>query len=162
MANPLFRERDIRFVLHEVSDVESLCRLPALSAHSKETIDLYIDACRRVAREHLYPAYHEMDHSPAHAVGGRVKAHPAMHAIYPRLVELGVIAATRPESVVGQGLPVLAATIAHAHLMAANLSAYAYLGLTSRAARLIESFGSDALRDRFMHKMYSGEYTGTM
>jgi butyryl-CoA dehydrogenase len=162
MSNPLFSEREIRFVLHEVEEVETLCRLGPLSAHSKETIDLYVDACRRLAREHLHPAYEVMDAEPGYLRDGRVKAHAAMHAIFPKLVELGVIAATRPESVGGQSLPVLAATIAHAHLMAANLSAYAYLGLTSGAARLIESFGSSELREKFMEKMYAGEWTGTM
>src|SRR5262245_37037358 len=162
MPNPLFRERDIRFVLHEVSDVEALCELPGLSLHNRETIDLYVDACRRLAREHLFPAYAPMDHEPAHAIGGRVHTHQLMHALYPRMVELGVLAATRPESVGGQAMPVLAATIAHAHLMAANLSAYGYAGLTTGAARLIESFGSASLKEKFMTKMYGGEWTGTM
>src|SRR5207247_863970 len=49
-----------------------------------------------------------------------------------------------------------------AYLMAGNLGAYAYAGLTSSAARLIESFGSPALRDAFMEKMYAGRWTGTM
>jgi butyryl-CoA dehydrogenase len=46
--------------------------------------------------------------------------------------------------------------------MAGNLSAYGYLGLTTGAARLIESFGSDELKERFMSRMYAGEWTGTM
>jgi butyryl-CoA dehydrogenase len=85
-----------------------------------------------------------------------------MHAIYPRLVELGTITATRPEGVGGASLPTCVATLANGYLMAANLSAYGYAGLTTGAARLLESFGSDELRARFMARMYSGEWTGTM
>ena len=39
--------------------------------------------------------------------------------------------------------------------MAANLSAYGYVGLTAGAAHLIEAFGSDALRERYMAPMYA-------
>jgi butyryl-CoA dehydrogenase len=46
--------------------------------------------------------------------------------------------------------------------MAANLSAYGFPGLSMGAARLLESFGSDELRARFMTRMYAGEWTGTM
>jgi alkylation response protein AidB-like acyl-CoA dehydrogenase len=46
--------------------------------------------------------------------------------------------------------------------MAANLSAYAYVGLTASAARLVESFGNDTLKNTFMRRMYEGEWTGTM
>jgi butyryl-CoA dehydrogenase len=104
-----------------------------------------------------------MDEAPPKLdAGGQLRVHPAMHAIYPRLVELGTITATRPEGVGGASLPTCVATLANGYLMAANLSAYGYAGLTTGAARLLESFGSDELRARFMARMYSGEWTGTM
>jgi butyryl-CoA dehydrogenase len=53
-------------------------------------------------------------------------------------------------------------TMASAYLMAANLSAYGYIGLTVGAAHLIEAFGTDELKERFMTRMYEGEWTGTM
>jgi butyryl-CoA dehydrogenase len=62
----------------------------------------------------------------------------------------------------GASLPTFAASLANAYLMAANLSACGYVGLTTGAARLIESFGTPELRSRFMEKMYAGTWTGTM
>ena len=53
-------------------------------------------------------------------------------------------------------------TMATAYLMAANLSAYGYIGLTLGAAHLIEAFGSEEIKARFMTPMYEGEWTGTM
>ena len=38
------------------------------------------------------------------------------------------------------------AALADVYLMAANLSAVGYVGLTTGAAHLIEAFGSDALK----------------
>ena len=102
-----------------------------------------------------------MDETPPRLENGHVRVHPALHDLYPRIVELGVLSATRPPEVGGQRLPMTVASLAAFYLMAANLSAYAYLGLTTGAARLVESFGSDELKERFMTRMYNGEWTGT-
>src|ERR1700753_546201 len=162
MANPLLEDRTIDFLLYEVFDVERLTELPAFREHSRETFDLYLGACRKLARERLLPPYRAIDEAPPRLEGGRVKVHPLLRELYPRMAELGLLNATRPEAVGGQQLPTCVASLANAYLMAGNLSAYAYAGLTASAARLIESFGSEALRREYMDRMYAGEWTGTM
>src|SRR5262249_53724737 len=69
---------------------------------------------------------------------------------------------TRPAAVGGQQLPFTVATLANAYLMAANLSAFSYVGLSSGAAHLLEEFGSEELRAAYMEPMYTGRWTGTM
>ncbi len=160
--NPLLRDRDVDFLLYELLDVESLCALPAFAEHSRETFDLYVRSARRLAREVLFPAYKPMDESPARLEGGAIVTHPRMKGLWQRIVELGVLSATRPGSVGGQALPTTVAAMAHAYLMAANLSAYGYAGLTTGAAHLIEAFGDEALRRDLMTPMYSGAWSGTM
>jgi alkylation response protein AidB-like acyl-CoA dehydrogenase len=162
MANPLLSDRNVEFLLREVLDLPALLALPAFSDHTAETCAMYVQSARKLAREVLYPAYRPMDQAPPELRDGQLRVHPMMKAIYPRLVELGTITATRPPAVGGVSLPVSVATLANVYLMAANLSAYGYAGLTTGAARLLESFGSEDLRARFMTKMYSGEWTGTM
>jgi butyryl-CoA dehydrogenase len=162
MANPLLSDRNVEFLLREVMDTKSLLALPAFADHTLETCEMYVQSARKLAREVLYPAYKPMDEAPPVLEGGQLRVHPAMRSIYPRLVALGTITATRPPSVGGASLPTCVATLANAYLMAANLSAYGYAGLTTGAARLLESFGSEELRARFMARMYAGEWTGTM
>ena len=162
MANPLVSDRDVEFLLYEVLDGAALPTLPAFAAHDRATFELLIDSARRLAREVLYPAYRAMDAEPPRFEGGRIITHPLMKTIYPQLIELGVIGATRPVAVGGQQLPRLVAALASTYLMAGNLSACAYIGLTSAAAHLIETFGSAELQREFMARMYSGEWTGTM
>lgn len=161
-TNPLLNDRFIDFLLFETLDVEALLALPAFAEHNRETVEIYLSSARRLARQYLFPAYKPMDEAPPRLENGHVHVHPAMHDLYPRLVELGVLAATRPPEVGGQQLPMTVAGLATCYLMAGNLSAYCYLGLTTGAARLIESFGSDELKERFMARMYTGEWTGTM
>lgn len=160
--NPLVSDAFVDFLLFDVLDAEGLCRLPAFAGHGKETFTPWLAACRRVAREVLFPAYRAMDEAPPRFEGGRVTVHPRMHAAWQALVELGVIVAGRPAAVGGQQLPLTVATLSHAVLMAGNLSAYGYAGLTTGAAHLIEAFGSDALKATYLEKLYSGAWTGTM
>jgi alkylation response protein AidB-like acyl-CoA dehydrogenase len=162
MKNPLISERDLEFQLYEVLDAGSLPRLPWFAGHSRETFDGYIEICRRFAREVLYPSYREIDETPPELKDGRVTVHPKMREIWPGLRELGVIAATRPASVGGAQLPLTIGAAAGLHLMAGNLSAIGFAGLTTGAAHLVESFAAEPLKARYLPAMVEGRWTGTM
>ena len=162
MTNPLIDDRNVDFILHEVLGVETLCELPYFAEHSRETFDLFLQSTRKLAREVLFPAYKPMDEAPAELVDGSVRCHPLMREALPRMLELGGLASMRPEEVGGQQMPMTVAAMASAYTMAANLSAFGYCMLTTGAARLIESFGSDEIKETFMTRMYAGEWLGTM
>ena len=161
-SNPLIDDSFVDFLLYSVLDAESLCELEAYQQHSKETFDLYIDSVRRFARQDLLPTYKPMDEEPPVFRDGRIHTHPALPRLFEQMVELGVLTASRPESVGGQQMPMLVNILSSAYLMAANLGAYGFIGLTRGAAHLIEAFGTDEVKERFMTRMYEGEWTGTM
>jgi len=160
--NPLISDREAAFLLYEMLDAPGLCHLPEFAEHSRQTFDLYLSSARRLAREVLYPAYRPMDEEPPRFARGGVTTHPAMRAIWPRMVELGMLSATRPTAVGGQALPLTVGVLAHGYLMAANLSACGFAGLTTGAGHLIEAFGDDHLKREMMTRLYAGEWTGTM
>lgn len=162
MANELLRDRDVDFLLYDVLDVLSLTSLPAFAEHDRETFDLFLTSARRLAREVLFPAYRPMDADPPRLVSGRVIVHDQMKALFPQLAGLGMAVAARPPEVGGQRLPLTVLTLASAYLMAANLGAYGYIGLTAGAAHLLEAFASDELKQRYMEPLYEGRWTGTM
>ncbi len=153
--NPLLSDAFVDFLLTDVLDVAALCRLPAFEGPGAETINPWLAACRRVAREVLFPGYRAVDAEPPRLVEGRVLLHPKMHDAWRELVGLDVIAAVRQ-------LPLTVTTLSNAYLMAGNLSAYGVAGLTAGAAHLIEAFGDDALKATYLEKMQSGAWTGTM
>ena len=162
MPNPLFDDRDVDLMLNELVGLGRLLELPAFAGHDRQTLQLFLDAARSLARDRLYPAYRAIDSEPPRFEGGKVFVHPRMHELYAQLRDLGVIVAPRPEAVGGAQLPRTVFALATAYLSAANLSAYAYAGLTQGAAHLIEAFGSETLRAAYLSRMYSGEWTGTM
>ncbi|MFK7985108.1 MAG: acyl-CoA dehydrogenase [Sandaracinaceae bacterium] len=162
MSNPLIDDRVVDLLLSHVVDVDGLLSLPRYAEHTRETFDLYLGACRRVAREVLLPTYSITDREGPTFEDGRVLLHPEMKRAIAQLTELGIVSATRPEAVGGAQLPHTVASLAHAYLMAGNLSATGVLGLTAGAAHLIEAFGDERVKRLFMEPMYDGRWTGTM
>jgi butyryl-CoA dehydrogenase len=78
------------------------------------------------------------------------------------LGEDGWISASFPEKWGGDDMP---ATLLHAVnfiFAAANYSGSVYSNLTTGAARLIYTFGSDALKDTYLPPMLEGKWQGTM
>ena len=161
-ANPLLDDRTVEFLLYELLDAESLCELADFGDHNRHTFDLFLTSARTLARRGLFPHYRTIDAAPPVLRDGRVFVHPLLKAAWPELVNLGLISATRGPEVGGVQLPLLVASLAAAYLMAGNLSAYGFVGLTSGAAHLLEAFGSRELRQALMPRLYSGEWTGTM
>src|SRR4051812_27506016 len=104
MTNPLLSDRDLAFLLDEVLDLDALLAWPAFAEHDRASVDSYIGACRRFARDALWPSYRAIDAEPPSFRDGRVRVHPRLHELWPRLRELGVIAAARPVAVGGQQL----------------------------------------------------------
>lgn len=160
--NPLLRDEDVSFLLYDVLDVLSLTKLPYFEEHGRETFDPYLANVARFAREVAFPTYRTMDQSPPTFEGGRVRVHPVVKDIYPRLVELGLQNATRPADVGGQQLPACIHAVASAYLAAGNLSLGGYVLLAAGAGHLVEAFGSNELKARFMEPLYDGRWAGTM
>lgn len=102
MANPLLSDRNVEFLLREVLDTKSLLALPAFSDHTLETCEMYVQSARKLAREVLYPAYKPMDEAPPKLEGGQLRVHPAMRAIYPRLVDSGPSRRRAPRASAGR------------------------------------------------------------
>jgi butyryl-CoA dehydrogenase len=162
VTNPLLNDRDVSFLLYDVFNAASLLTLPHFAEHSRETFDGYIGLCARFARESVFPAFKAVDEEPPKLVDGQVLAHRRLHDILPKMREIGVFAASRPFEVGGQQLPLTISTAAHLYIMAANPAVYSFAGLSTGAAHLIEAFGSDDLKARYMAPLYEGRFMGTM
>ena len=87
MSDTLVNLRDIRFVLYEMLDVETLTTYPYFAEHSRETFDTVLDAAYRLAREVSWPAYAEMDRVGAthDAKNQKTRVPECMHANLARL-----------------------------------------------------------------------------
>ncbi|GJM36209.1 MAG: acyl-CoA dehydrogenase [Saprospiraceae bacterium] len=152
----------LRFIIHEMLQVEKLCALPRYQDYDKESFDILLDSTKAYADKALFPVFKEMDEQPARFENGKVIVHPSVGQIMKDSGERGAIGSTFDYEVGGLQLPhVLHSAVTHI-AQSANNSLPGYTGLTGGAANLIISFGEQSLIEKFVPKMMKGEWAGTM
>ena len=162
MATKFVSERNIKFLLYEVFDVESLTKYEYYQEHNRKMFDMVLKAAVKLGKDLLFPIFEEMDRNQPELVNGEVKVHPSVKTIMKEFGEGGWISSRVPFDQDGEQLPSLVADVCEFIFAAANYSANAYPGLTFGASHLIESFGSKELYDTYVPRMRAGEWQGTM
>ncbi len=162
MAQKYFSERNLKFLLYEMFDAESLTRYDYYSQHDRKVFDLVLSAAGRIARNLLWPVFQEMDRNPPELTDGTIKVHRSVKRILREFGEGGWLSSTVPYDLDGEQLPHVIAYACQFVFMAANYSAAAYTGLCDGAARLIENFGDRELYKRYVPGIRAGKWQGTM
>jgi alkylation response protein AidB-like acyl-CoA dehydrogenase len=145
-----------------VRGVERLSSIPYFADHTRETYDLVIDTAIKLARNLMQPYFQEMDQKAPILEDGQVKVHPVVKTMMKEWGDGGWIGSMLPYDAGGQQLPVTVAMTANFIFAAANFPPTGYPLLTTGAAHLILSFGSDEIRETYVPRMLAGEWQGTM
>ncbi|SHK66605.1 butyryl-CoA dehydrogenase [Nocardiopsis flavescens] len=162
MASTLLSARDLRFLLYDWLDAESLTRRPSYADHSRETFDGALDLAERVATDHFAPHNKANDTDEPRFDGERVHVIPQVGKALEVLAETGLNAAGLPASVGGGQLPHVVAGACNAWFQAANPGSAAYPFLTVGNARLLLAHGTPEQVDTYVRPMVEGRFTGTM
>ncbi len=64
MATKFVSERNIKFLLYEVFDVESLTKYEYYSEHNRKMFDMVLKAAVKLGKDLLFPIFEEMDRNP--------------------------------------------------------------------------------------------------
>jgi len=153
---------NLKFLLHKVHRIEDLFNQEYFSEHNQETTDMVIDAAYDFSKKELFPYLTEMDKQGVSINEGEVTVHPQVYRVLNLLGEAGFLNSTLPYDQGGIQLPYMAHIVTSMIYTAANNGGIGYTGLTSGAAHLIISFGSDKLKRLYADKMYQGIWQGTM
>jgi len=162
MTDKFVSERNLKFLLYEVLDIESLTVYEYFADHNREIFDLVLDTALKMGRDLLRPYLREMDQNPPELIEGRVKVHPMVRTYMKESGEGGWIGAYAPYDLGGQQLPFMLTTACIFISGAANYSASVFPFLTTGSAHLIESFGSEEQKETYIPKMFAGQWQGTM
>jgi len=162
MVAKFVSERNLKFLLYEVFDAESLTGYDYYREHNRKAFDMIIKEALKLSKNLLYPVFTEMDRNPPELVDGQVKVHPSVKTIMKEFGKGGWITGRMPYEHDGNQLPHLIANACEFIFAAANYSAGVYPGLCAGATHLIESFGSQELFDTYAPQMLAGKWQGTM
>ncbi len=154
--------RDVKFILWEQLEMQKFFEFAKYKDFDVETINMVIDQAASFAEQELGPTNAEGDTVGCKFEDGKVTVPPIFQKTYKKFCELGWVNLTSSPDVGGQGLPEVASLPAKEFFMGANFAFSSYPVMAFGGGHLIEVFGSDELKETFMHKMYSGECGGSM
>jgi len=162
MANEYISMRNLKFLVHEVFDIASLSKYEYHSDYNPEMFDMILDTAKELADAEMFPYYVEMDKMNPKLENGTIKVHPQVGKVINRLGQDGWIAARKSYDLGGQQMPYSVMNNALCIFYAANFAASSYAFLTAGAANLIDSFGEEMLKEKYLSPLYSGKWQGTM
>jgi len=154
--------RDMKFVLHELHQDDGFGGLEALSEFTPDLTDAILAEAARVAQEILLPLNRSGDIEGCTLENGVVRTPAGFKEAYAQFRDGGWCALASDPEYGGQGLPETVNKMTEEMICAANVSFSLYPGLTHGATTAIEGFATDELKKRYLPKLVSGEWSGTM
>jgi len=154
--------KDMLFVLEELADLATIAELPGFEEAGVDTAQAVLEESAKLCGEVLAPLNVEGDRNPSSWKDGAVTATPGFKEAFRQFVEGGWQGVQHPAEYDGQGLPKLIATPCIEMLNASNLSFALCPLLTDGAIEALLTAGSDVQKQRYVPKLISGEWTGTM
>jgi hypothetical protein len=159
MAQLIADRRDVDFVLHEqIGMVEH----ELFEEFNKRTIDLIISEARNLAIKEILPTFKDGDEIGCILENGKVMVPESFKRAWKLYCEGEWLAMCDDPEVGGQGMPKLIGCAALEYMVGANSAFMLYYGMTHGAAKLVEAFGTDDQKKRYMKKMFAGTWGGTM
>ncbi len=157
--------RDMRFVLHELLEVEGeLKQLPAHAEMDVDTINQVLEEGSKFASEVLYPLNHSGDKEGCTHNKATLEVTPpkGFREAYQQYVAGGWPALACDPSYGGQGLPIVVNNSFYEMINSANQAWSMYPGLGHGAYECLHEHGSEEMKQMYLPKLVSGEWTGTM
>ncbi|WP_313103458.1 acyl-CoA dehydrogenase C-terminal domain-containing protein [Brevundimonas sp.] len=154
--------RDLSFVLHDVLEVERYANHFADADLSRDLIDQIIEEGGKFAEEVIAPINRPGDQEGCHIEGDVVTTPKGWKEAYHQMVEAGWTSLAFGTEYGGQGLPSIVSMAVGQFTAAASAAFSMYPGLTAGAYHGIEASASDELKQTYLPKMATGEWTGTM
>jgi len=161
MASLILDERDQKFTLYEMLELEKLCELERYADFSKDMFDMILSEAQKFATEEIFPTLAESDKEGCRLENGQVRVPKCFHKAFKLFCEAGWNCMSLPQHVGGQGLPFIMRIAAHEWFIH-NFAFVSYPGLAEGAGHLIEVYGSEEHKKKYLPKMISGEWGGSM
>ena len=129
---------------------------------SRDLIDQIIEEGGKFAEEVIAPINRPGDQEGCHIEGDVVTTPKGWKEAYHQMVEAGWTSLAFGTEYGGQGLPSIVSMAVGQFTAAASAAFSMYPGLTGGAYHGIEASASDELKQKYLPKMATGEWTGTM
>ncbi len=162
MSHFKINPKDIFFILREQLDYGSLCDLDRYKNLNQKILDMLVTEAIGFAKGVVAPLQEIGEKEGIRFQDGFVSCPSAFQKAFRQYGADGWIAAARDTKYGGQGFPHMMRIVINDMMYGACQAFNMAPSLTHGAAHLIESFGSDWLKQTFVSKMFGGNWSGTM
>jgi alkylation response protein AidB-like acyl-CoA dehydrogenase len=162
MGNKLIDLRDARFTIYDQLKIEDIFAYDKFSDYTKEMVDMVIDTAEKLAVNEYYPINEVGDKTGVAFDDGKVTVPEAFHAAYRKFCEGGWTAPAESYDLGGQQMPTMLNYLTQMLFFAANQSLMVYTCLTHSAGKVLEIFGTDEQKDKYLGPIWEGKWGGCM
>ncbi len=163
---PVFKAplRDMRFILDDVFQATDLwARLPALAdVVDRDTVDAILEEAGKFNEQVVFPLNRSGDEEGAVFSDGKVTTPAGFKDAFTQYGDGGWIGLGADPRWGGQGMPKMVTVMTEEIIFGANPSFALYPLLGIGAALAMSQHASDELNQRYLPKIYTGEWAGTM
>uniref|UniRef100_A0A7S3PLQ9 Acyl-CoA dehydrogenase n=1 Tax=Aplanochytrium stocchinoi TaxID=215587 RepID=A0A7S3PLQ9_9STRA len=158
--------REIQFLMNEVNDFqEHYKKLEKTNGEqaTPDMVDMILEEMAKFSENELAPLNEGADRVGCKQLGpNEVVTPPGFKEAYKNFIEGGWVGLSFPEEYGGQGLPQSLGLFQAELTATANWTWTMFPGLSKGAINTLISHGTDELKAKYLEKLVSGEWTGTM
>jgi alkylation response protein AidB-like acyl-CoA dehydrogenase len=162
MSHYKVNPRDIFFILKDQLDYGKLCELERYRELDEATLDMLVNEAIKFARTEISPLQEIGEKWGVVYEDGQVRCAPEFKKAFEVCAENGWVAPSEDTEYGGQGFPRMMSIVINDFMYGACQSFNMAPSLTHGAGHLIESYGTQELKELYVANMYSGKWAGTM
>ena len=154
--------KDMRFVLDQIAGMEGIAALPGYEHATPDVVEAVLTEAARLSAEVWAPTNTTGDKQTSKISGDGVKTPHGFKNAYTQFAQGGWTGVTCEAEHGGQGLPYSLGMAVGEMWQSANLALSLCPLLSQAAIEAIDKHGTPEQKDKYLPKMTSGEWTGSM
>ena len=154
--------QDMQFVIKDLVGLADITAMPDCAEVTDDLVDAVLDEAGKFASEVLDPLNRVGDKDGAKLADSKVTSSPGFKEAYRQFVDGGWNGLSGQTDFGGQGLPHVVAMPVQEMWNSSNMAFCLCPMLTSGVLEALKLKGSPAQKEKYLHKLTSGEWTGTM
>ena len=153
---------EAQFLLNNVLDFAKVQSTERFADATPDTVDAILSEAGKLCEDVLYPINRDGDLHPAKLENGVVRTSPGFADAYKAIADGGWVSICADPEFGGMGLPQTVATVVNEMMSSSCLSLSLNPLMSQGQIEALEHHASDEIKEVYLPKLVSGEWTGTM
>jgi len=155
-------QQELQFILEHLVNYSDLCAMPGFEDAGEDMVAAILPEAARFFEQVVAPTNWPSNTQPAYLEADRVITSPALDGVYQQMVEAGWCSLSGSTQYGGAGFPAIIDAAVQEMLQSANVGFSLLPTLTRGVIHALNLYGSEEQKDRYLHKLISGVWSGTM